>query len=54
VDLKVRSVNIEVGVEDYELAVKAHLAESEISATGLLEHAGRSRELTHLTAIEMA
>jgi hypothetical protein len=52
VDLKVRSVNIEVGAEDYELAVKAHLAESEISATGLLEHAGRSRELTHLTAFE--
>jgi hypothetical protein len=52
VDQKVRSVNIEVGAEDYELAAKAHLADTEISATGLLEHAGRSRELTHVTAFE--
>jgi hypothetical protein len=52
VDLEVRPVNIEVGSEDYELAAKAHLADSEISATGLLEHAGRSRELTHVTAFE--
>ncbi len=52
VDLKVRTVHMEVGPEEYDLAMEAHKARTEIRATGTLEHAGTSRELTDLTSFE--
>jgi hypothetical protein len=51
---KVRLVRMELDAADYELAQSAHNRDDlELLAEGTLEHAGKSREMSNLTRVEI-
>lgn len=53
IDGKVRTVRLDLGRADYDLAMDAHRDDREVRAVGTLERAGRIRELTGTTAFEL-
>jgi hypothetical protein len=53
VDGRVRAVRMHLDRTDWKVAAQAHIREREIRATGTLERAGTTRELTETTRIEI-
>jgi hypothetical protein len=53
IDGRTKLVRILVDLSDYQLAWTAHVGDREIAATGVLERAGKVRELTNVTRLDV-